>query len=356
MQPEISELLREAVRDAPPPRYDVDDAVKAGRRRQHRRRAGVVIAAVVAVAAAIGVPQITTHRADHPITPVVTPTLQPDDGTGRAEYRFRGYDAGDHHVNDPDTWTPVRQDAEIVDGGGVSVGELTVYPRGVAPDRGRSSERTPADPIGGRPAWTQSQEQLVWQYADNAYAVISPQTYVNQRPGDRATPEPPDFSWVRPVAEAFRMTAPYPVTLPFRVGYVPADFRLTWVDTRALDYSYETSVGFTRTAVARAWLKDPGRGPTGTPGDSYQVTFGGWTPISGTVPATRGKPRCIVRGTGRCDQTAGQFYLVASGSPTVESERIKMLGGMGPVAQPRDASSWIPIGEALPPSVLLDHP
>jgi len=53
MHPELSDLLRTAMRDAPPPRHDVHDAVLAGRRRRLRARVGMVLAAVVAVAGAV---------------------------------------------------------------------------------------------------------------------------------------------------------------------------------------------------------------------------------------------------------------------------------------------------------------
>ena len=348
MQPELPDLLREAALDAPPPRYDVDDAVRAGKRRQNRRRAVVATAAVVAVAAAIGVPQLTTHRADRPVTPVATPT--PDDGTPKAAYTFRGFVVGAYHVTEPASWSFNSQRADIRDAADDPVGVLIVYRRGVDPngDQPTAPERTPTDPIGGRPAWFQGKGELYWEYADGAYATISPQSFLFSGPKAHLS----DPARIRKVAEAFRTTVPYPITLPFRADHAPAGFQLSSVNTASSDDTYSVGVDFTRTQRVRAELTNP-HTPRWTADDSYSVIFSGWTPTSGEVPAARSKPSCSVRGTRICGLALGTFHLTANGPATSNGEQEKILAGIDPVAQPRDASSWITVDDALPASTRI---
>src|SRR6185295_2589444 len=109
MRTEMSDLLHQAAQDPPPPRYDVEDVVRAGKRRQRRRRTGWAVGAALAVAVAVTVPQIVTH----PPRRVTTA------GKPRAiNFTFGGYTTGRFSVSTPFRWTLAGMSAEIRKKGG----------------------------------------------------------------------------------------------------------------------------------------------------------------------------------------------------------------------------------------------
>ena len=218
MKLELSEMLKEAKADAPPPRYSVDDAVAAGRKLQVKRRAawssGAAATAVVAVAAAIALPQMVTRdSAPTPSGPAAAPApaLQPlTYPESPWEYAFKGYTVGKYKVNDPFLVTANFQQATIRIGdetedvyeGSASSSKtrstkddlkvaysapgssllLTVYRPGAFEPKlfaggakvsvdgkpGLFQKNVPIDGDGG----PDGQAGLAWQYADDAWAAI----------------------------------------------------------------------------------------------------------------------------------------------------------------------------------------
>lgn len=225
MQPDLSDLLKEAKSDPPPARYGVDDVVAAGRRQLRRRNAGLAVAAVVAVAAAIGVPQIASrHSGDHPI-PAATSIAPTVKGTAyRFDYPFRGYTAAGYRVFDPTEAQMPGAAASIQKVGTTNPrqydGELRVYRAGIDPRMFYPGHR-PAEqsPVKGRPAYAETSydgtpNMFAWQFAADQWAAIS--TIGHNM--DQAT--------VRKIAEGFTPRAAQPATTPLTIGWVPAGYRL----------------------------------------------------------------------------------------------------------------------------------
>lgn len=272
MKLELSELLKEAKADAPPPRYDVDDAVAAGRKLQVKRRtawgAAATTAAVVAVAAAVAVPQLVTGESAPsrggqvagPAAPSASaapakpqPLTYPDSPWA---YAFKGYRVGEYEVSDPFLVTPNFQQAtvrigdeteEVYDGSVTSSSKkgspkkndltvaysapgssllLTVYRPGafapklfsggaavsVAGKPGLFKKHIPIDGSGG----PSGQAGLAWQYAGNAWAAI-----YTTRPNDV-----PKKDFVA-IAAGLSGTAAYPATVVTKLSYLPEGYRLT---------------------------------------------------------------------------------------------------------------------------------
>jgi hypothetical protein len=226
---QLSDLLEAAAADAPPARYDVEDAIAAGRRLRRRRNTGWAIAAVVAVATAIGVPQIVTRGSERPIPPVVTTTTTPAAQPRSFDYPFPGYTAGRFRIEEPATLTLGGTQTVIrpvADSGSVS-GYLTVYRPGVDPTWAfDGSKITDSAPVNGRQAIFLDPKLpdgpntagLAWQYADDAWAIV--------------------WSWfgrlkradLTQVAKRLPTGPKRAARVSFRSTYVPNGYRLVQVD------------------------------------------------------------------------------------------------------------------------------
>ena len=227
--------LSELLDDAPPAGFDVDDAVRAGKRLRFRRRAGVVIAAVVAVAAAIGVPQALSRRAAEPLP--ATPSAP-----SAVTYTYRGYTAGAFRVADPSRWRLSDESSVIFQGQSVT-GRLSVYRPGVDPFG--SLEVTPAAPVAGRPAYgpKSGPAMLAWTLPDDATAVLAGGPAMTERD-------------LRQVAEAFKAAPAYAVTIPFTASSVPKGFRVVSIESAAAD---TTSVTLAPDATYQEMMARPDR-------------------------------------------------------------------------------------------------
>ena len=209
-QDELYELLEAAKSDPPPMRRSVDDVVAMGRRRRvlRRARASAVVVAV-AVATAVTAPHVLTGHGSSSGSSASSSIASPaahDPGYPAAlfDYGFRGYTVGRFQVEAPSLVTPGYQESYIRENGeletiGGAPGEpatsvpgysavLTVYrPGAFTPTRfaGAQSVR-----IHGRtgyftgyyapdlfyraePTAPHPRSAFAWQYADNAWAVIS---------------------------------------------------------------------------------------------------------------------------------------------------------------------------------------
>ncbi|MBO3740877.1 hypothetical protein [Actinoplanes flavus] len=329
----LSELLHEAKVDGPPPRYDVDHVVAAGRRRVRRRNSEWAFAAVVAVAAAIGVPQVVT-RGPAPAPPQPAASVAP---APAPEYlipsvaRFRGYQTASFRVGDPGSFGPGYTSVGVVPKKGMSpTMSLLVYEPGVDPLTRLGLKRVAdVDPIKGRPAFTVSgagfpSETLVWEYADNAYAVL--------------TPEPPvaTNAQVREVADGFGIAPEQPVRIPFKLGHVPDGFRL-----RAVSQDSPNEFA-TVTFLPIASMRDPAirryEAIDGTKGNIQIV-------LQGRDPA--GEPNCGCIGY----RTVGDGHEIVITGSISKAEARKILDSLE-VSTPGDFSTWVPVAEAIPEEYL----
>jgi hypothetical protein len=259
MSQDLYELLQAAKADAPPMRHTVDDIVADGRRRRGRRRvgwAGGTSAVLVAVvAASVAVPQLVsrpTHGAAGPAAPASSTAASPTAAAFRYPdalfaYGFRGYTVGHFEVSTPILVTPgyqeayVRKDGEVLnlygDNGtkkGIVVatapgysGMLTVYRPGVfQPTRFLKAEKIQ---VHGRPGYygadityrdssnePHPRPALAWQYADNAWAVVS-----------NLTPTVYSKADLIQVAEGLTGSVAYPATVAFKASWVPSGYVLT---------------------------------------------------------------------------------------------------------------------------------
>ncbi|GAA4596001.1 hypothetical protein BJY16_001873 [Actinoplanes octamycinicus] len=227
----LSELLDEVRAEAPPPRYDVDAVVAAGRRLRWRRRVTAVAAVVLAVTAVVTVPQLTTDRrpSRHTVPAVrVSPSTTPAATLG---YAFTGYTAGRFRVEEPGEAIAGWNLNPITDVKDPDRCRLNCYlgVRGIPvtdPRFPRERSRTATEPINGRPAyWLVDRDMgflvLLWQYADDAWAFVS-------RPNYRTESDAPmTRDDMRRIAEAFRPGSTRTVPTPFRPSYLPAGWRLT---------------------------------------------------------------------------------------------------------------------------------
>ncbi|GAA2617908.1 hypothetical protein [Paractinoplanes durhamensis] len=291
----LSDLLDDVRVDAPPARYDADDAVLAGKRLRRRRRGGMTVAAVVAVAVAIGVPQLAGRAADPlPSLPAApTPSITPSP-TGKAghgpdlTYTLHGFTTGKLRVDDPYRWSLAGETAMIEKKGGqadAQEGEVTLYRPGIDP-RGTldGAKITATSAIHGRPAWrvdAAGAPLLLWEYADDAMALA---TVRADGPGRWAlTP-----AELRQVAEALEPGAPQPVMLAFGTSYVPPDYRIVEVAGR-FSSGQVSSAQLVPTSEAVARLGRPDPNPK-----IVRDRRGLMLWLSPTVPSDHGAPRAGV--------------------------------------------------------------
>ncbi|GGN69749.1 hypothetical protein GCM10010112_35550 [Actinoplanes lobatus] len=327
----LSELLQEAKVDAPPPRYDVDHVVAAGRRRVRQRNSGWALAAVVAVATAIGVPQIVTRGpAPNPPQPAasVAPAPAPEYLIPSAA-RFRGYRTASFRVGDPANFGPGYTSTGAVPKKGMSpTMSLLVYEPGIDPLTRLGLKRAAdVDPIKGRPAFTVSAagfpaETLVWEYADNAFAVL--------------TPQPPGATraQVREVAEGFGLASEQPVLVAFKVGYLPDGFRLRAVSQESDEFS---AVHFLPVSAMREPVQKY-EAINGTKG-SIQIVLQGQDPA--------GAPNCGCVGY----RKVGDGHEVIITGPISKAEARKILDSLE-VSTPGDYSTWVPVAQMVPEEYL----
>ncbi|GAA0521741.1 hypothetical protein Ade02nite_63960 [Paractinoplanes deccanensis] len=342
---QLSDLMREAVQtDAPPLRHSVDDVVAAGKSRTRRRAAGWTSLAVVAVVAAIGVPQAVLHRAG-PARPDIAPATSapPNAEPPTVAYTFKGYTAGDLRVADPNVWRLDLEEAAVVRGE-ETVGSLDVYRAGVDPRRIYHFEKvTATDPIEGRPAVVIGdgalRERLAWQYAPGAWAVAAPR---DQTPLDE----------LRQLAEAFRPSRAYGVTVPFRAA-VPGGLRIISITTSG-DRARVTAA---TDKLFRRMLADQDRQ---NPEGAYDNVSDGLTLEIGPSSSSPLRPagtKAICTEPAHAQPcvkfVAGDRYVVqAQGPPTATRADVAgLLDGVS-VTDPADPSTWVPADEAFPASAL----
>jgi hypothetical protein len=349
---QLSDLLDEAKASAPPARYDVEDAVAAGRRLQRRRNAGWAVAAVVAVSVAIGVPQIATRHAAPPVQPVVTTTTTAPAAPKLRSfaYPFAGYTAGRFQVDDLVSVTLSTAQSTIRpsgDPGSVS-GYLTVFRPGVVSvgdffDSYKSVDNPPIngrravllEPVQARPTGPTS--GMAWEYTPGGWVFVW-SLHGHLKRAD-----------LTQVVKRLPLGPNRVARLPFRTTYVPKGYRLIQVDgpgvTSGMHFASPTSgvprlsesgVSFAPDALDSSLLirltsldaSDRAQWPTTTP------------------VCPEAKHSCYRSLDG------GRYLLRVSSTSTAESELLKTLKAIT-VADPDDQGTWTDVNSAAPESAQL---
>jgi hypothetical protein len=384
MSHDMYELLREAKAGAPPARYTVDEIVAGGRRRRRRHRVawtgGAAAGVAVLVAAALAAPQVLVGRhgagpAPAPAAASVRPAATPAAAAAALAYpaapfayAFHGYTAGEFEVSDPVLVTPgyqeafVRRHGETEDLYG-SAGEvvatapaastmLTVYRPGVF----RPTRFLHAEPVRvhDRPGYfgadiTYRDERgphprpaLAWQYADNAWAVLS-----------NLTPTVYTKADLIKIAEGLPGSPAYPATVAFRASWTPPGYRVTSAGTTD-DYPnggpyLVSSIRLVTTRPAYQNLTQTiDASQTGTPTIRVALYPVAWTDSTHRHP---GSPAtCNPGNHSLCYRmTADGKYLaevVGSGGQS-QADLKRILDGLT-FAQVGDGSTWFPLAEAVP--------
>ena len=356
MRTEMSDLLYQAAQDPPPPRYDVEDVVRAGKRRQRRRRTGWAVGAALAVAVAVTVPQIVTHppRRVQPVTP--TPSVTTAGKPRAINFTFGGYTTGRFSVSTPFRWTLAGMSAEIRKKGGDPAspeGILTVYHPGVADPIAaeKGVKRTTTSPIGGRPAYFGTDQggfpMLVWQYAADASAVVAPRS---AGPGGYAMTK----AEMRQVAAAFHLGNATPVVVPFRMTVVPPGYRLVlaqWEPTEGLP----AMIRFLPVSVANPRISDVDHGPEPDPHSAYadQLRIEVVKPVPGEFAgdSSSGTQCPEANHGGRCYRwLPGDKYVVEALCRVVVKDPLAGLVDRIEVADPGNRATWLPANQAFPAS------
>ncbi|RIV38634.1 hypothetical protein [Micromonospora radicis] len=392
---QLHEIVSAATADEPPLAHTADDIIAAGRRAERRRRAGFASAGaaglvVVAVAGTFALTSVTSSPPAKTELPAAnaagtTAAAGQDGNTGWPDatpfnFTFSGFTAGKFRVEDPIVAStayqiaPVRQldrtTTELPENvrknlrpgksgettSGAHFAYLTLYRPG-AFDPSGVTDGTPLT-VAGRQAIASAatnppNRQLAWEYADNAWAVVTAFAYG------------PDLSVedLSALVTALKPSPAAPAKLPFRVGYLPAGYTPVEVGTNAIpglngiaapgdNYGGAT---FASPPPAVTGLSQPFGGAAGadipssfsifvTPAaKSNQQATAGETQAGETkcYPQQPSRPFCNVW---TADGTV-HVQVVSTGQfPTAELTRIAQSVELADV---EDEATWIPAAEAL---------
>ncbi|MFC7529401.1 hypothetical protein [Actinoplanes sp. GCM10030250] len=333
----LSELLEEARKGGPPPRFDVDDMVAAGQRRVRRRTTEWGFAALVAVALAIGVPQVLLGNSERQVVSPATATAAPVPRYSFT-FPFRGYTAGEYRVMDPETVRLGRMSAAI-NRDGKEAGTLSVYPPGAELARLHGGKVTAAEPVHGRTAAYLATgyggEALAWTYADGTVVMVD-----LLLGGSRAD--------VRRIAEGFTLGAGEPARLGFRVSYVPDDYRLVNVSASRRSGAADSLAYLLPAAAAEALLADPDRSIPSTRMD--EVIGIRIAPVK-DLPETSVEPACTA---GSCTMLTGdKRYGLEVFGRGIDAPELRKIFDSILQADLTDPSTWYPVDDAFPASVRM---
>jgi hypothetical protein len=371
---ELSDMLRDAKSDAPPPRYGVQDALTAGRKRQQRRRAlwaGTGSAAVVlAVAGAVAVPQLlpegnstsptATTAAAAPSKALFAYPSSAFSGT------FTKYTVGDLTVDGTVLVTPGYQVASITaPGKGQAyedkkgeryyapnvVGHVVTYAPGVFdPAQARKGTKAGAGffqagkkqkPLKpGFPA-PYGESTYTWSYADDAWAQVIVQGRLKYSATKLAS-----------VASGLTAGTEEPVKVGIKLGYVPSGFALGAAGTTS-DYLEATFDGSSYLRLIKGDF--PYEKLTGTVGDPFVVGDTQLPILSLSVYPAKEQKYDAPGNDAYCPQeglcyryTADKkFFVELNGGGFIgNTEMLKMLNSVK-FADPTDASTWFAATEAV---------
>lgn len=368
----MHEVVNMATDDGPPLGVSVDDIVASGRRVQRRRRAGLaaglamVAVAAVAVTTTALVParQRTGKEAASAAVPSSRAVTKAAAGPLLAdplEFTFSGYSVGPVHVQNPIVAGNAYQIAAVtVDGttdsrhpGKVSDprdakprldATLTLYrPGAYAVQRLAGATSTTvagqralkAEHHQSRGPWLRT---LAWQYAANAWAVLDSSA-------DRA--DLPTMRQLEATAAALTGAAARPVTVPFRLSYVPAGYDVFAVGDH-MTGSLDAVGGPSATEYSGLFFAKSGLPRTGLLGPYDNMMPGAFEiMISANTPDAPGTPGCD---SGLCTRLAdgGKVSVeVASNAGSLsKAETMRVLDGIR-LTDVHDAGTWLDIRTAL---------
>jgi len=198
------------------------------------------------------------------------------------------------------------------------------------------------DPAGSTPC-----EKLVWQYADDAYAVVAPRS---AGPGDYAMTK----AEMRQVAAAFHLGNATPVVVPFRMTVVPPGYRLVlaqWEPTEGLP----AMIRFLPVSVANPRISDVDHGPEPDPHSAYadQLRIEVVKPVPGEFAgdSSSGTQCPEANHGGRCYRwLPGDKYVVEALCRVVVKDQLAGLVDRIEVADPGNRATWLPANRAFPAS------
>ena len=369
----MHEVVNMATDDGPPLGVSADDIVASGRRVQRRRRAGLaaglamVAVAAVAVTTTALVParQRTGKEAASAAVPssrAVTKTAAGPLLADPIEFTFSGYSVGPVHVQNPIVAGNAYQIAAVtVDGttdsrhpGKVSDprdakprldATLTLYRPGAYAVQ-RLAGATSTTVAGHRALKVEHHQSrgpwlrtLAWQYAANAWAVLDSNA-------DRA--DLPTMRQLEATAAALTGAAARPVTVPFRLSYVPAGYDVFAVGDH-MTGSLDAVGGPSATEYSGLFFAKSGLPRTGLLGPYDNMMPGAFEiMISANTPDAPGTPGCD---SGLCTRLAdgGKVSVeVASNAGSLsKAETMRVLDGIR-LTDVHDAGTWLDIRTALP--------
>ena len=379
MPHELSDMLKDAKSDAPPPRYSVQDALTAGRRRQKQRRALWAgtgsVAVVLAVAGAVAVPQLLPQSNSTATTVGTGATPTKNEQQAKAPFAypstafsgtFAKYTVGDLTVDGTVLVTPGYQVASIsAPGQGQAyegkngeryyapnvIGHVVTYAKGVF--HPAKAQQDPKAGVGwfhagekkeaikpGVPA-PYAESTYTWKYADDAWAQVIVQGRLKYPATKLAS-----------VAKGLTGGAEAPVKVGFKLGYVPSGFALGSAGTTS-DYLEAT---FDGTSYLRLIKGDyPYANLTGTVGDPYIVQDQQLPILSLQLYPAREQKYTPPGNAAYCPEeglcyryTADKkFFVELNGGGFIgNSEMLKMLKNVE-FADPTDESTWFAATEAV---------
>jgi hypothetical protein len=368
----MHEVVDMATDDGPPLTVGVDDIVASGRRVQRRRRTGLAVALAVAAVTAVAVTTTALaparHRTGKGLAVVAasnSPTVaKPAAGALLAdpfEFTFSGYSVGPVHVQDPivaanayqiaavtvDGTTDARHPGKVTDRRDVKPrldATLTLYRPGAYAVRRLAGATSTT--VGGRPALKMEHHQsggpwlrtLAWEYAPKAWAVIDSNA-------DRA--DLPTMRQLEATAAALTGAAARPVTVPFRLSYVPAGYEVFAVGDH-ITGSLDAVGGPSATEYIGVMFAKSGLPKSGLLGPYDNMMWGAFQIM--IVANTRdapGTPGCDSGLCTRLDDGGKVSVKVASNAGSLsKAETMKVLNGIR-LADVADTGTWVDIRTAL---------
>ncbi|MFF5297185.1 hypothetical protein [Paractinoplanes globisporus] len=367
----MDEVVDMATDDGPPLEVSVDDIVASGRLVQRRRRtrlaAGLAMAAVAAVAAAIALVPAGHRTGKESVTVAASSSAAVAKGAAgslladRFEFTFSGYSVGPVHVQNPIVAGNAYQIAAVtVDGttdgrhpGTVSDrrdakprldATLTLYRPGAYAVQ-RLAGATSTTVAGHRALKVEHHQSpgpwlrtLAWEYAPNAWAVLDSSA-------DRA--DLPTMRQLESTAAALTGAAARPVTVPFRLSYVPAGYDVFAVGDH-MTGSLDAVGGPSTTQYSGVFFAKSGLPKTGLLGPYDNMMWGAFQiMISANTPDAPGTPGCD---SGLCTRLAdgGKVTVaVASNAGSLsKAETMKVLNAIR-LTDVQDTGTWVDIRTAL---------
>jgi hypothetical protein len=238
-------------------RLTVDDVLREGRRRKRNRRAAwLSAAAAVAVAGVIVVPSLMRPPPRVPSTGLTQP--------GAFDGNIAPARVGNLEITGTTDVTRGFQVAVVTKAGGTgwTLGRVTLFGTGVLnPEQYLQGE--PLE-IGARPAKYvpsvrfgdadgPTGRAVVWEYAENAFALVTTSLSLPTIPPPPPS-APPDYfprsltkQEMIDVARAVRTTTPVPMTVGFHLTEIPVGYRL--------DSAGRVGYGYSELAEGKSWVR-----------------------------------------------------------------------------------------------------